>query len=118
MDSFVQSFPYHLYAFLLPINFWLYLGMVLFVTLWSVMIHDRVSLVPGGIVNHTGCHTAHHWYYAYNYGQYFTFWDRLCGTYRDPAELPDRFLASKLPLYRLVRAATASEPAASGRTVS
>ncbi len=107
VDSFVQSFPYHLYALLVPINFWLYLGLVMFVMVWTVMIHDRVRWVPGGIVNHTGCHTAHHWYQKYNYGQYFTFWDRLCGTYRDPQDLPDRFMASKIPAYRLIRAVPA-----------
>ncbi len=35
---------------------------------------------------------------------YFTFWDRLCGTYRDPVDLPDKFWASKEPAYRWVRA--------------
>lgn len=109
VDSFSQSFPYHLYALLVPINFWLYLGLVMFVTLWTVMIHDRVRFVPGGIVNHTGCHTAHHWYQKYNYGQYFTFWDRLCGTYRDPADLPDRFMASKVPVFGMNKPAPAAE---------
>ena len=104
IDSFAQSFPYHLYALLVPINFWLYLAMIAFVTIWSVMIHDRIRWVPGAIVNHTGCHTAHHWYNGYNYGQFFTFWDRLCGTYRDPVDLPDKFRASKEPAYRWVRA--------------
>ena len=101
VDSFAQS----LYALMVPINFWLYLAMVVFVTLWSVMIHDRIRWVPGAVVNHTGCHTAHHWYSKYNYGQYFTVWDKLCGAYRGPADLPDRFFASKVPAYRLRRAA-------------
>ena len=105
VDSFAQSFPYHLYALLIPINFWLYLAMIVFVTFWSVMIHDRIRWVPGSVINHTGCHTAHHWYNKYNYGQYFTVWDRLCGTHREPVDLPDRFLASKIPAYRLLRAA-------------
>jgi Delta7-sterol 5-desaturase len=109
VDSFAQSFPYHLYALLVPINFWAYLALVLFVMVWTVMIHDRIRWVPGGLVNHTGCHTAHHWFQKDNYGQYFTFWDRLCGTYRDPAGLPDRFMASKVPAYRW-RPATAIAP--------
>ena len=79
-------------------------ALIVFVTLWSVLIHDRIRWVPGAIVNHTGCHTAHHWYYECNYGQYFTFWDRLCGTYRDPVDLPDKFWASKEPAYRWVSA--------------
>ena len=103
IDSFAQSFPYHLYALLVPINFWLYLAMIVFVTLWSVMIHDRIRWVPGAVINHTGCHTAHHWYNKYNYGQYFPIWDRLCGTHREPTDLPARFLASKVPAYRIRR---------------
>ena len=66
--------------------------------LWSLMIHDQVRWVPFRFVNHTGCHTAHHWYFRYNYGNYFTFWDRLCGTYFDPEELPEQFIASKQAL--------------------
>ncbi len=27
---------------------------------------------------------AYHWYSDFNLGQYFTFWDRLVGTYRSP----------------------------------
>jgi lathosterol oxidase len=62
------------------------------------MIHDRVRWSPdclGSILNHTACHTAHHWFYRYNYGNYFTFWDKLCGTYCDPDRLPERFFAVK-----------------------
>jgi lathosterol oxidase len=64
------------------------------------MIHDRVRWTPaylGPIINHTGCHTIHHWCYRYNYGNYFTIWDKLCGTYCDPNRLPERFFAVKLP---------------------
>lgn len=107
VDSFAQALPYHLFALLIPINFWLYLTMIVYVTLWSVMIHDRIRWVPGAVVNHTGCHTVHHWYNKYNYGQYFTVWDRSCGTYREPVDLPDRFMASKVPAYRLPRPAAA-----------
>ncbi len=32
----------------------------------------------------SGHHTLHHWFYHYNYGQFFTFWDRMMGTWRDP----------------------------------
>ena len=103
LDSFAQSIPYHLYAMFVPINFWLYLGFLGFVVLWSVMIHDRIRWVPGKIINHAGCHTAHHWYNNYNFGQYFTVWDRLCGTYRDPDDLPDKFIEAKVPVYKMAR---------------
>ena len=101
IDSFAQAAPYHLFALLVPTNFWLYLAMIVFVTFWSVMIHDRIRWMPGKIINHTGCHTVHHWFNNYNLGQYFTFWDRVCGTYRSPDDLPDRFMESKVPAYRM-----------------
>jgi lathosterol oxidase len=84
IDSFAQAFPHHLCAFLFPVHAVLYLLMVGFVTVWSVVIHDRVSLVRWKIINYTGHHTLHHWYYQYNLGQFTTIWDRIGGTYKDP----------------------------------
>jgi Delta7-sterol 5-desaturase len=84
LDSFAQALPHHLAVFLFPVHGGTYLFMVAFVSLWSVIIHDRVSLVRWNWINYTGHHTLHHWYYDYNYGQFFTFWDRLMGTWRDP----------------------------------
>jgi lathosterol oxidase len=95
VDSFAQSLPYHIFAFLLPLNQWIYLGLIGFAAIWTQLIHNRVCWVPPTLVNNTGCHTAHHWYYRYNYGNYFTLWDRLGGTYFDPEGLPERFFASK-----------------------
>jgi Delta7-sterol 5-desaturase len=97
LDSFAQALPYHLCALLLPLHVWVYNGFVTLVTIWAVMIHDRIRWTPLSFVNHAGCHTAHHWYFRYNYGQFFTFWDRLCGTYHSPADLPERFSASWPP---------------------
>ena len=38
------------------------------------------------IINGAACHTMHHLYFNYNYGQYTTLWDRLGGSYRKPNE--------------------------------
>jgi lathosterol oxidase len=57
------------------------------VNVWTVSIHDCDYRVPAAlkdIVNGSAHHTAHHLYFNYNYGQYFTLWDRLCGSYRSP----------------------------------
>lgn len=99
LDSFSQSAPYHLYALFVPVYGWAYLALFGFAMLWSLMIHDQVRWVPFRFVNHTGCHTAHHWYFRHNYGNYFTFWDHLCGTYFDPEGLPEKFAASKQPMF-------------------
>lgn len=95
LDSFLQSTPYHIFAFLFPLHDAIYVGLIGFAALWALLIHSRVSWVAPSLVNNTGCHTAHHWYYRYNYGNYFTLWDRLAGTYFDPAGLPEKFFASK-----------------------
>jgi Delta7-sterol 5-desaturase len=84
IDSFAQALPHHLCAFLFPVHAVMYLIMVGFVTVWSVVIHDRVSLLRWKFINYTGHHTLHHWYYQYNLGQFTTVWDRLAGTYKDP----------------------------------
>jgi lathosterol oxidase len=98
LDSFLQGLPHHISVFLFPLNIWVYLVSLSVVSLWAVMIHDRVSFVRAGIVNNTGRHTLHHWHYDYNFGQYTTIWDRLCGTHRSPFEgcedVPDGVLAT------------------------
>lgn len=83
LDSFAQALPYHLCVFLFPLHINVYLGMLGFVMAWTVKIHDRTPVWRSWAINHTGRHTAHHWYNKYNYGQFFTFWDRLCGTCRE-----------------------------------
>ena len=36
------------------------------------------------IINTSAHHFVHHVYFNYNYGQYFTFWDRLGNSHRQP----------------------------------
>jgi lathosterol oxidase len=62
----------------------LYLGMFLFVNVWTVMIHDGEYLTKSPLVNGAANHTIHHILFNYNYGQYFTIWDRIGGSYRKP----------------------------------
>ena len=38
------------------------------------------------MLNGAACHTIHHLYFSFNFGQYTTLWDRLGGTYRKPNE--------------------------------
>ncbi len=84
VDSFVLGLPVHLFAFLVPVNVWVYLGMQSVMSLWSVSSHDRVALVRWRWFNYVDNHTLHHYFGGSNYGQFFTFWDRLMGTWRDP----------------------------------
>lgn len=38
------------------------------------------------VINTSAHHGVHHLYFNYNYGQYFTLWDRLGGSHREPTE--------------------------------
>jgi len=65
---------------------WAYVGMFFIVNMWTISIHDMVYLTHWKFVNGAAHHTIHHSDFLYNYGQYFTFWDRVCGTHKAPPE--------------------------------
>lgn len=115
LDNFLQGLPHHIGVFFFPMYIWVYLISLSFVYLWAVMIHDRVSFVRWGLINNTGRHTLHHWFYDYNFGQYTTIWDRLCGTHRSPFEgcedVPDGVLATAWAGEERTPAGTASAEA-------
>ncbi|KAH3903055.1 probable C-5 sterol desaturase [Saccharomycodes ludwigii] len=93
VDGYFQSLPYHLYPMLFPLNKISYLILFTFVNIWTVMIHDGEYLANDPVVNGAACHTVHHLYFNYNYGQFTTLWDRLGGSYREPdQELFDKSL--------------------------
>jgi Delta7-sterol 5-desaturase len=94
-DAFAQAFPYHVAAFIFPLHVGVYTIAMSLVMLWSVSIHDRVSLLPFRWLLYAGHHTLHHIHNRYNLGQYFTIWDRLAGTYRCPSTLPDAYRAGR-----------------------
>ncbi|XP_063167067.1 lathosterol oxidase isoform X2 [Candoia aspera] len=88
LDGFLQSIPYHIYPFLFPLHKVTYLGLYVFVNIWSISIHDGNDRVPDvlrEIINGSAHHTDHHLYFDYNYGQYFTLWDRIGGSYKTPS---------------------------------
>ncbi|PIK42402.1 hypothetical protein BSL78_20764 [Apostichopus japonicus] len=88
IDGFMQSFPYHLFPFIFPLNKYLYVMFFVMVNFWTVSIHDGECKVPDvlkPVINGSAHHTDHHLFYNYNYGQFFTFWDRIAGSYRNPS---------------------------------
>jgi lathosterol oxidase len=86
VDGWAQSLPYHLYPLLFPMQKWAYVFVFIFVQLWTIMIHDGEYVANNPIINGSACHSVHHFAFNYNYGQYFTIWDRIGGSYRKPAE--------------------------------
>ncbi|XP_013394103.1 lathosterol oxidase [Lingula anatina] len=100
-DGFLQSCPYHIYPFLFPLHKILYLILFVFVNIWTVSIHDGDFRVPEKMkpfVNGSAHHMDHHVLYNYNYGQFFTLWDRLGGSFRVPSAW-----SNEGPLYDILR---------------
>ena len=90
IDGFLQSVPYHIYPFLFPLHKVAYLILFLVVNIWTVSIHDgdyKVPVLLQPFINGSAHHTDHHVLYKYNYGQFFTLWDRIGGSFRHPAHL-------------------------------
>lgn len=50
----------------------------------ATMADDGEYVANSPIINGAACHTMHHLYFNYNYGQFTTLWDRLGGSYREP----------------------------------
>ncbi|KAJ7178992.1 C5-sterol desaturase [Mycena filopes] len=98
IDGYAQGLPYHIFVFLFPLHRWLYLGMFVFVNFWTIFIHDS-DMVTGhpleNIINGPAHHTLHHLYFNVNYGQYFTWADKVGKSYRQPESSLDPLLEVK-----------------------
>ena len=84
IDGFSQSVPYHIFPFIFPLQKFAYIALFTFIQIWTVMIHDGEYVANSPVINGAACHTMHHLYFNYNYGQFTTLWDRLGGSYRKP----------------------------------
>ena len=75
------------FIFLFPLHKYLYLGLFVFVQLWTILIHDG-DMISGHLleryINSPDHHTLHHLYFTCNYGQYFTWADSYFDSYRAP----------------------------------
>ncbi|KAL6245147.1 c-5 sterol desaturase [Rhinocladiella similis] len=86
VDGFAQSIPYHLFPFLFPLQKFAYIALFAFINFWTIFIHDGEYYANSPLINGAACHTMHHLYFNYNYGQFTTLWDRMGGSYRKPNE--------------------------------
>ncbi|KAI6353541.1 hypothetical protein MCOR25_008945 [Pyricularia grisea] len=84
LDGYAQSFPYHLFPFIFPLQKVAYIALFVFINIWTILIHDGEYVANNPIINGAACHAVHHFAFNYNYGQYTTLWDRLGGSYREP----------------------------------
>ncbi|KAL2862984.1 sterol desaturase family protein [Aspergillus lucknowensis] len=85
-DGWSQSVPYHVFPFIFPLQKVAYVLLFGFINIWTVMIHDGEYVANSPVINGAACHTMHHLYFNYNYGQFTTLWDRMGGSYRKPNE--------------------------------
>jgi len=53
---------------------------------WTISIHDGEYFSSNKFINGAAHHTLHHLYFNYNYGQYFTLWDYIGGSFKMPSE--------------------------------
>lgn len=99
VDGFVQSLPYHIYPFIFPLHKVVYLLLFIVVNVWTVSIHDgdyRVPKLLEPFINGSAHHTDHHLLYKYNYGQFFTLWDRLGSSFNYPTALSGKTLLDEI----------------------
>ncbi|XP_071785341.1 lathosterol oxidase-like [Asterias amurensis] len=99
IDGFLQSVPYHIYPFMFPLNKYVYLVLFFLVNVWTISIHDgdyRVPAILRPFINGSAHHSDHHLYYNYNYGQYFTLWDRIGGSFKTPSAFEGKSLVDDI----------------------
>ena len=101
IDGFMQSLPYHIYPFIFPLHKVVYLVLFVFVNIWTVSIHDGYYHVPALLkpfINGSAHHTDHHLFYKYNYGQFFTLWDHIGGSFRVPSAFEGNALLKEVDM--------------------
>ncbi|KAI0077868.1 hypothetical protein K474DRAFT_1747658 [Panus rudis PR-1116 ss-1] len=98
LDGYAQSIPYHLFIFMFPFHRTLYLVMFVLINFWTILIHDSDMITDHPletVINGPAHHTLHHMFFTVNYGQYFTWADRMYDSYRQPAKELDPLLEIK-----------------------
>ncbi|KAL1959993.1 hypothetical protein VTO42DRAFT_661 [Malbranchea cinnamomea] len=84
LDGWSQSLPYHFFPFIFPLQKVAYVLLFVAINIWTIMIHDGEYVANNPVINGAACHTMHHLYFNYNYGQFTTLWDRIGKSYRKP----------------------------------
>mmetsp|Transcript_23808 Transcript_23808/g.36215 ORF Transcript_23808/g.36215 Transcript_23808/m.36215 type:complete len:389 (+) Transcript_23808:123-1289(+) len=83
IDGMLQACPYVLCLPIIPCHYLTHTAMIFATAVWATYIHDSMDWNIDPIMG-SKYHTVHHTHYIYNYGQIFTFCDRIWGTLRVP----------------------------------
>lgn len=90
LDGILQAIPYFWTLFIFPMHSLTYELMLFGTGVWTTNIHDCVEVECQPIMG-AGYHTIHHTTYRHNYGQFFTYMDRMFGTLM----YPDKVIAMR-----------------------
>lgn len=105
IESVAQAIIIPLIVFFVPIHVYVLLLVLLIMTFSGTLNHAGVELFPEGFHQHwlgkwligASHHDQHHKKFRYNFGLYFTFWDKWMGTETEDYEVkfnPERSLKS------------------------
>lgn len=95
LDGYLNSLPYHFFVYLVPVHKYVFIGLFVIVNLWTIFIHDSDMICDSPLenyINGPSHHTLHHLHFNVNYGQYFTYADKLGGSFRAPVKGQDPLL--------------------------
>lgn len=95
LDGFLQATPYAFFVFILRMEKWAHIICFTMSNIWTTLIHEGEYASDSTVINGAACHTVHHQWLDRNFGQMFTFWDRVVGTDRNPCEDGD-FVGGRL----------------------
>jgi len=90
-EALIQSLFLIGIVFVLPIHFITLIAVLVTMTVWAVVNHVGIELLPPSFPHHwfgkwfigPAHHSIHHHRYSKHYGLYFTFWDKMLSTH-DP----------------------------------
>ncbi len=87
-EGILQSVIIPVVILFLPMHYWTIVALLTFMTLTSAINHSNVEVYPQGFHKHwlgkwmigATHHSLHHTQYRFNFGLYFTFWDKWMKT--------------------------------------
>jgi lathosterol oxidase len=90
-EGVLQSLVIPVIILFLPMHYWTIVALLTFMTITSAINHSNVEIYPKGFHKHwlgrwmigATHHSLHHTQYRFNYGLYFTFWDKWMKTESD-----------------------------------
>lgn len=90
-EGILQSVIIPVVILFLPMHYWTIVSLLTFMTLTSAVNHSNVEIYPKGFHRHwlgkwligATHHSLHHTQYRFNFGLYFTFWDKWMKTESD-----------------------------------